>query len=184
MRGSILPLRRAAAAGKPHAQQRSTSPSERVLLFEVGEEGFAVTVGFLREVVQAEGIGGVAAGLEPPVFVHRQVPIPVVDLGALFGYGPCRRDGEARVLVGEGGGRMFGLLVGRVGDVVVASPRDFLPMPAEASTLPAACFRGGWCREGRVILVLDPAGLARLEGVERAEAAAVAPASGPGAGVP
>jgi chemotaxis signal transduction protein len=138
-----------------------------VLLFEVGGENFAISVGFLREVVLAEGIGGGAAGREFPAIVHREVSIPAVDLGALFGYGPCRRGGEARVLVGEGAGRAFGLLVDRVGDVVEASPRDFLQMPAEASTLPAACFRGGWCRHGRVVLVLDPAGLALLEGVAR-----------------
>ena len=79
---------------------------------------------------------------------------------------------------------LLGLLASaRVGDVVEASPLDFLQMPAEASTLPAECFRGGWCRQGRLVLVLDPAGLALLEGMERAEAAA-APASGRGTGVP
>jgi chemotaxis signal transduction protein len=151
----------------------------------VGGEGFAITVGFLREVVLAEAIGsGADAGREFQVFVHRQVLIPAVDLGVLLGYGPCRRDGEARVLVGEGAGRRFGLLVERVGDVVEASAQDFLQMPPGASTLPAACFRGGWCPQGRVVLVLDPEGLALLEGMERAEAAAVAPASGRGAGVP
>ncbi len=182
MRGSVLPIRRAAAAGKARAERRGAPASERVLLFEVGEESFAIPVGFLREVVLAEGIGG-APGREFQVLVHREVPIPAVDLGALFGYGPCRRDAAARVLVGEGAGRAFGLLVDRVGDVVEASSLDFLQMPAEASTLPAECFRGGWCRQGRLVLVLDPAGLALLEGMERAEAAA-APASGRGTGVP
>jgi chemotaxis signal transduction protein len=151
----------------------------------VGGERYAITVGFLREVVlAAETCCDGGEGHEIQALVYRESPLPAVDLGMLFGYGPCPRDGEARVVVGEGAGRRFGLLVERVGDVVEVSPQEFLQVPAGASTLPAACFRGAWCREGRVVLVLDPAGLALLDGVERDQPTSVAPASGRGAGVP
>ncbi len=186
MRRAVLPLPRAAGGSHARAERGGGSPAERWLLFEVGGERYAIAVGFLREVVLAEGIG---SSPDPPgrdceIFIHRGSAIPAVDLGVVFGYGPRRRAGESRVLVGEATGRRFGLVVDRVGDVVEISPQALLPMPEGATTLPAACFRGVWCREDRVALVLDPAGLAGLECVGRVEAAAVAPASGRVEGIP
>lgn len=173
MRRNSLALPRETAGGTPRAEQGEALGVDRLLLFDVGGERCAISVGFLREVALPEALGASPdpANRECEMVMYRGLPIPAVDLATVFGYPGRRRTGESRVLVGEGAGRRFGLVVDWVDEVREASPHSFLRVPDGASSLPAACFRGMWFREDRVALVLDPAGLAALECVERAAAA-------------
>ena len=180
MRRGIRPLPRVAAASDGRAEWGGKVSGDRFLLFQVAGDNFAVPVEFLREVVGAEQfeMGSNRPERECEIMMHQGLLIPALDLGVVFGYGPGRRGAESRVLVGEGSGRRLGLVVDRVSDVAEATPRGVLPWPQGASALPAPCFRGIWCREEGVALILDPEGLAGLECVQRAVAAAGPPTSG------
>jgi purine-binding chemotaxis protein CheW len=154
----------------PHRGERTGAPAgERVLLFEVGGQPCAISAAFLLEVALLEGslvVTGSAGG-ESGVFSHRGFSIPGVDLRALFGYPGGSPREATRVLVGEVAGQRFGLVVDSVGDVVEVATGAILPLPEKASRLPSECFRGIVCRGDQVVLVLEAAGLAALECVER-----------------
>ncbi len=151
------------------AERESGLHRERLLLFDVAGETLGVSLAFLREVAVPEGIQWDPEGPTRDVegFVHRGLPIPAVHLGTLLGY-PATSRGEApRVIVGETPGCRFGLVVDGVREVVEVLPQAILPLPVGVSRLPAACFRGLWCRGDQVVLILDERGLAALGGVER-----------------
>ena len=156
--------------------------AERFLLFAIGDERFAVTASFLREVVLPDGMapGAASEARECAAFSHRGFCIPALDLRVLFGYSAGVRAEAARVLVGGPDGGGLGLVVDRVGDVVDIGPQAILAMPDGASRLPAACFRGilRW-RDG-VVMVLEPAGLAALECVREFGDVVVSPRVGAG----
>ncbi len=152
------------------------------MLLHVAGEALAVSLAFLREVALPEGLA-VQPGSpahDVVVFLHRGGPIPVVHLRRLLGFEERPGHGGARVVVGEVGGRRFGLLADEVGDVVEAAPEAILPLPDGATRVPSTCFRGVWCRGNRAVLLLNEAGLAALDGVERFGEAVGAPAPIPG----
>lgn len=186
MKRTILPIPRGAAGSQRRVEQGAGASAGRLLRFEVGGETFAIPVGFLREVIFAEAVSSSSGRMEREceIVMQRGAPLPAVDLRAVFGYGAGRRAADSRILVGEGDGRRLGLVVDRVGDVAEATPQSILSFPEGASALPAGCFRGVWCREEGVALILDPVGLAGLECVRHAEAASVAPKSGRVGGAP
>lgn len=156
------------------------------MVFEVGGEVFAIPVTFVQEVALPEGLGpaGGQRGVECQAFTHRGTPLAALHLERLFGYTAGPASAAGRVIVGSARGRQFGLIVDGVGGVVECPPQGLLPVPEGASELPAACFRGIWCREGQVVVVLDAAGLAGLDCVERFDEADVAPPPARGGGVP
>ncbi len=156
--------------------------AERFLLFEIGEERFAITASFLREVVLPDGMapGAASEGRECVAFSHRGFSIPALDLRALFGYPAGVRAEAARVLVGGSDGGRLGLVVDRVGDVVEIGPQAILPVPEGASRLPAECFRGIMRGGDGMVLVLDPAGLLALECVREFGDVVVSPRVGAG----
>ena len=157
---------------------------ERFLLLHVAGERLAIAMVFLREVAVPEGLAvqpGSSAH-DVGVFLHRGGTIPVVHLARLLGLEEEPGRAGERVVVGEVGGRRFGLLADGVGEVVEAAPEAILPLPDGATRVPSTCFRGIWCGGDRAVLLLNEAGLAALEGVERFGEAVRAPAPVPGRG--
>ena len=176
---------RDSAAAKARGKGEGRPAGERFLSFEVAGQMVAIPLAFIREVVPADGLTpdrGVL-GEEFASFVYRGSPIPAIRVGLFFGYREAVPQGGGRLVVGEAGGRRFGLLVEGVAGVAEVPVQDILPLPDGATGLPAACFRGVWARGDRAVLLLDEKGLAALEGLERIGEAREAPAPLEGSGV-
>ena len=93
--------------------------------------------------------------------------MPLIRLGELFGASPDSVSPTARVLLTQGHGKPMGLLVDAVLGVVEVDPQRVAPLPAQASMLSPAVFRGLVGREDRVILLISEDGLAGMDEVAR-----------------
>jgi chemotaxis signal transduction protein len=77
----------------------------------------------------------------------------------------------ARVLVTRAQGRLIGLLVDEVLEMAEVDPAQIAPLPALATLLPPACFRGLFTRQDRIILLLSEDGLGGIDEVVQFSAA-------------
>jgi purine-binding chemotaxis protein CheW len=77
----------------------------------------------------------------------------------------------ARVLVTRAQGRLIGLLVDEVLEMAEVDPAQIAPLPALATLLPPACFRGLFTRQDRIILLLSEDGLGGIDEVAQFSAA-------------
>ena len=153
------------------ARRRVETPvaREQVLLFRVGEGLYGIGIRGLWEVLSPEGI----TSLPTPRYqvctalAYRGRRLPLVRLGELFGVSADTIPPNARVLLTQGRGKPLGLLVDEVLGVVDVDPQHIAPMPALASLLNPALFRGLLGKEGRVIILVSEDGLGEMEEVAR-----------------
>lgn len=166
------------AAARARGEREGGPTRERFLSCEVAGQAVAISLAFLREVVVPDGLSAESGppGPEFASFLSRGSPIPALRLGPFLGYPETMLQEGMRVVVGEAGGRRFGLVVDGVGEVVEVPPQSILPLPDGATQVPAGCIRGIWARGDRAVLLLDERGLAALEGLERFGEARGAPA--------
>lgn len=148
---------------------------EKFLLFRVGEETYGMGLRGLREVLPPDGVTVLPT---PPYQVcgtleHRGRRIPVIRMRALFEGAAAGTPRTARVLLTQGQGRALGLLVDEVLEMAEVDPARIAAVPALATLLPSACFRGLFTRQGRIILLVSEDGLAGLDEVGQFYAAGV-----------
>jgi two-component system, chemotaxis family, sensor kinase CheA len=125
------------------------------LIVHVGDRTFAVPQTAVHEVAEVEA-GALRAIENNELLTHRGAPLPVYRLGRLFALEPPAADRMHMLVVGTGGGAA-GLLVDRISgqrEIVVKTLRD--PLVAVAG-IAGATELG----DGRLILILDVAGLTR-----------------------
>jgi len=142
---------------------------EQVLLFRVGEGLYGIGIRGLWEVLSPEGFTSLPT---PPyqictALAYRGRRLPLVRLGALFGVSADSVPPSARVLLTQGHGQPLGLLVDGVLGVVEIDPQRITPMPAQASMLSPALFRGLVGKEDRVIILVSEDGLGDMAEVAR-----------------
>jgi purine-binding chemotaxis protein CheW len=142
---------------------------EQVLVFRVGSALYGIGIGSMWEVLSPEGVSSLPT---PPhqvctALAYRGTRLPLVRLGVLFGTPGDRVLPSARVLLTQGARHLMGLLVDEVLEVAEIDPQRIMPMPALASVLGAGLFRGLVSCDGRVIIVIDEAGLSAMPEVAR-----------------
>lgn len=163
MQGRIL-LKRAV-----RGQVAAPVAREQVLLFRVGEGLYGLGIRGLWEVLSPEGI----TGLPTPQYqictalAYRGRRLPLVRLGELFGVSADTVPPNARVLLTQGRGKPLGLLVDEVLGVVDIDSQRIAPMPALASVLNPAIFRGLVGKDDRVVILVSEDGLGGLTEVAR-----------------
>lgn len=114
----------------PASARRLAGDQHRVLLARVARERFAFPLAELQEAVDAPEIIAVplaAAGLAGQC-AHRGRLLPVFDAGVLLGV--PREGGAGALLVLDGAGGPFGLLLDDVEDMVAAPRRAWRALPA------------------------------------------------------
>ncbi len=103
-------------------------PGERMLLFRAGNRGCACLLSQVREIVPMRPVTRLpgAAAWVRGLLNHRGALVPVADLTGWLGEAVPVHDEGRRVLVVEGDGRGFGLVVDQVREVR-ALPADAEP---------------------------------------------------------
>lgn len=152
---------------RPSARAEGPAVQERFLLFRVGGEIYGMGLQGLQAVLPSDGVTVLPA---PPFQVcvplaHRGRSIPVIRMRALFEGTQAAVPMTARVLVAQAGGRAFGLLVDEVLEMAEVDPAQIASVPALATLLPLACFRGLFTRQNRIIVLLNEDGLGRIDEV-------------------
>lgn len=147
---------------------------EQFLLFTVSDQVMGVGIGSLGEVIPSDDLTDLPAHLSWEGIEMKQAPyrgrrIPVIQLAELFDYAASSKPGSQQVLVVKAEGLTFGLLVDAVEEVVEVDPREIQPMPGMATLLDPAYFRGLFLWKGRIAILLDERGLAKLEAIVRFE---------------
>jgi len=99
------------------------------------------------------------------VLPHRGQRLPVIRMRALFDVGPDEASATARVLVVHEGDRTVGLLVDEVLGVAEVDPQRISPLPAMATLLDPALFRGVVARQDRLVVFMSERALAEFEEV-------------------
>lgn len=92
---------------------------------------------------------------------------------ALFEAAAGGTPATARVLLTQGQGRALGLLVDEVLEMAEVDPARIGRLPALATLLPPACFRGLFARQDRLVLLVSEEGLGGLDEVVQFYAASV-----------
>jgi purine-binding chemotaxis protein CheW len=154
-------------ATRRNRQQQTTAPTESFLLFRVGEETYGMGLHGIQEVLEPTGSGALipAGGQVCVVLPHRGRRLPVIRMRALFDVTPDETSTTARVVVVREGERTVGLLVDEVLGVADVDPERISPLPAMATLLNPALFRGVVVRQDRLVVLVSERGLAEFEEV-------------------
>jgi chemotaxis signal transduction protein len=140
---------------------------EQVLLFRVGDCLCGLGLRGLWEVLSSDGVTEL---LTPSyqictALAYRGRKLPLVRMSELFGVSAERVPPTARVLLIQG--RPLGLLVDEVLGVADVNPQRVAPMPAQASLLSPALFRGLFSRGSQVFILVSEDGLGGMAEVAR-----------------
>lgn len=154
--------RRQARGRKPAPVAR-----EQVLLFRVGEEVYGIALQGLWEVLPPEGVTGLPT---PPhqictSLAYRGRKLPLVRLCELFGVSSTSVPPTSRVLLTQARGKPLGLLVDEVVGMAEVDAARIARLPALATLLSPAFFRGVFSRDNRVVLLVSGDGLGSLSEV-------------------
>lgn len=127
------------------------------LTFRLGEETYGLDilrVQEIRELDHVTRVPHVAAYVRGVINLRGSI-VPIVDLGLMFGF-PAREDlGKASTIVLDSGGRLVGLVVSSVSDVIGLTDEEILPAPELRARAIAEAVSGIGSVAGGSILLLD-----------------------------
>ena len=128
---------------------------EEFLTFRLGGEEYAIDILQVREIRARERITAIAGS---PAFVRgvinlRGTIVPIVDLRLKLGMADPSDNAVTIIIMLSG--RVLGLVVDAVTDVVPLAAGDIRPAPAMASTLRRQFIRGIAPAEERMLVVVD-----------------------------
>jgi len=148
-----------AATGSQRAS--ATQPTQQYLLFNLGDETFALDIRPVREIIQ---FGALTVVPLMPDFVRgvinlRGAVVPVIDLQARFGRAPAEVGKKTSIIifdVGQGAERVeMGVLVDAVSKVVDLAVSDVEPPPHFGTSIAREFIHGLGKVESEFIVILD-----------------------------
>jgi purine-binding chemotaxis protein CheW len=154
---SILDFADRVQAPAPAAAAAPVERELHLVLFELGEEQYAVPIAMVREVVRVADITRVphAPAHIRGVMNLRGRILPVVELGTRLGLAPAEIGPASRVVVAEVLGRLLGYLVDRVVQVTKITEGSVVPAPDEVRSSSGEAITGIGRRGDRLILMLE-----------------------------
>ena len=138
--------------------QATTKAADRELIaFRIGEQEFCVDIMAVREIrgwTPATPLPR-APGYVKGVINLRGAVLPIIDLGARFGLRTSEPTARHVIMVAHIGGRMVGLLVDAVSDIIQLDEGAVQPTPDVASDEVRTFVKGIFAIEGRMISLID-----------------------------
>jgi purine-binding chemotaxis protein CheW len=133
-----------------------------LISFRTGGQEFCLDVQNVREI---RGWTPATPVPHAPEFVCgvinlRGTVMPVLDLGARFGFGATDPDARHVIIVAQIEGRPVGLLVDAVCETLTISPDEMQPSPEVAGEESRRVFKGVLPIGERMVTLVDPAHLA------------------------
>ncbi len=135
-----------------------TNAADRELIaFRIGEQEFCVDIMSVREIrgwTPATPLPR-APGYMKGVINLRGAVLPIIDLGARFGLRTSEPTARHVIMVAHVGGRLVGLLVDAVSDIVQLDEGAVQPTPDVASDEVRTFVKGIFAIDGRMISLID-----------------------------
>jgi purine-binding chemotaxis protein CheW len=127
------------------------------LAFRLGAEEYGIDIQKVQELRGYESPTHIA---NAPAFLKgvinlRGFIVPIVDLRIKFGLGEATYDQFTVVIILNLGGRVVGMVVDSVSDVITLSPEQIKPAPAMGSALNMEHLRGLGTLDQRMVILLD-----------------------------
>ena len=137
----------------------ATPPQETLscVCFWVGAEEYALDIMRIKEIINPLRITAVprAPGFIEGVIELRGAILPVVDLRKRFDLPATATTRSTKYIIVAIDGRIVGLVVDRVGEVLRVAPGEIKAAPTFVAGENAAYFTGVCSRDGRIRMVLD-----------------------------
>lgn len=129
----------------------------QIVTFRVGEEEFSVSILKVQEIIRMSEITKVPRS---PDFVEgvinlRGKVIPVIDLRKRFGLPTAERDNDTRTIVVDCEGKVVGLIVDSVTEVLRLSKNTVEPPPDIVGGVDSEYISGVGKLEDRLVILLD-----------------------------
>ena len=131
--------------------------TREVLVFVLGAEEYGVDILKVQEIRGYEKVTPIPSA---PAYLKgivnlRGVIVPLVDMRVRFKLGEPRYDSSTVVVILRVAGRVIGLVVDAVSDVVRLAPNDVKEAPALGSVVDSSFLAGLATRDDRMVLLLD-----------------------------
>ena len=143
------------AASAP--QEADTGPRREFLTFTLGAEEYAIDILKVQEI---RGYDQPTAIANAPEFIKgvinlRGTIVPIVDLRIRFGVGRVEYTPFTVVIILNVGGRVVGVVVDTVSDVVTLAQSRIRPAPEFAATVETRYIDGLGTFDDRMLIVVD-----------------------------
>jgi len=140
---------------------------EEFLTFRLGQEEYAIDILQVREIRAHEPVTRIAdaAQFVMGVINLRGVIVPILDLRMKFDL-PRATDAATVVIILSIEGRLTGVVVDAVSDVVSLLPEQIRPTPQLNGAIDSSFIRGIAPIDGRMLIVADIAALLVAPGLE------------------
>jgi purine-binding chemotaxis protein CheW len=141
----------------------------QIVRFVVGKESFGVDIGKVQEIVTVPEITKVP---DTPDFLEgiinlRGKIVSVIDLRKRLRFNGSERSKKNRILVTEMEGKVVGLIVDEVSEVLRLNPENIEPPPEMVNSVGVEYITGVGKLEDRIILLLDLGKVLSMEDVGR-----------------
>ena len=136
-----------------------SEPTEKheLITFSIGDQDFCMDIMLIREI---RGWTSVTILPHSPddvlgVMNLRGAVVPIVDLSARLGLGPCTPEARNVIIIAMMGNQTIGFLVTAVSDIVGASPGEIQSMPQVGGTETSDFVKGIIASSNRTLRVLN-----------------------------
>lgn len=128
-----------------------------LISFQVRDQAFCVDLLAIREI---RGWTQATPLPQSPDFIRgvvnlRGAVLPIIDLGARLGLGPTQTSARHAILVAEIGGRLVGLLVDGVNEILSVPSDSLQPTPDVGCRIIREFVRGLLALDGRMLTLLS-----------------------------
>lgn len=157
-------------------QATQQSASRELLTFTLGSEEYAIDILKVQEI---RGYDTVTAIVNAPAFIKgvinlRGVIVPIVDMRIKFNLGSPTYDQQTVVIVLNIAGRVVGMVVDGVSDVITLKPDDIKPAPEFGAGMDTRYLQGLGTAGERMLILVDIEKLMTSREMELIEAAEMA----------
>ena len=135
----------------------NAAATRELIAFRIGEQEFCVDIMSVREIrgwTPATPLPR-APGFMKGVINLRGAVLPIIDLGARFGLKTSEPTARHVIMVAHVGGRMVGLLVDAVSDIIQLTDEAVQPTPDVASEQVKTFVKGLFAIDGRMISLIE-----------------------------
>ena len=135
----------------------TNAAARELIAFRIGEQEFCVDIMSVRKIrgwTPATPLPR-APGFMKGVINLRGAVLPIIDLGARFGLRTSEPSERHVIMVAHIGGRMVGLLVDAVSDIIQLTDEALQPTPDVASDQVKSFVKGLFALDGRLISLIE-----------------------------
>ena len=139
------------------ASAGGTAADNELVAFRIGEQEFCIDIMSVRD---SRGWSKATPLPHSPDYVRgvinlRGTVLPVIDLAVRFGLGAREPTARSVIIVTQAGGRLVGLLVDAVSDILATQGDNIQPTPDVASDLATSFIRGVIAIDNRMISLVE-----------------------------